>query len=111
MIAFSLLATAGTWFLPGAGMRPQVTRAPESLERQPQGLPPGLTLYGVIPPTESSPGIALLKEPDRPVVLVPEGTEYVEDLQVSRVLSDQVVLRRRGEELPFILRIAGSPSE
>lgn len=77
------------------------------------GLPAGLSLRGIIPPSGDSPGIALLKEPGRPVVLVTEGHEYAPDLRVVRVLQDRILIRQRGNGDDLILTLvdpsSGSP--
>jgi type II secretory pathway component PulC len=76
-----------------------------------KGLPTGLSLYGVIPASKEGPGIALLKEAKQPVVLVSEGHDYNADLSVAQIQPDQVVLRRRGESEPYVLRVAATMAE
>ena len=68
-----------------------------------------LVLQGVIPPSGTAPGIAILAEVGKPPHFVQEGTPYNEDIIVERVLPDHVVLRRKGDGLPIALPLTVLP--
>ena len=109
----SLLATLLAWVLPRTDAEELLLPVHATYAARPshaEGLPAGLTLHGIIPPAGGSPGIALLKEPGRPVVLVPEGHEYAPDLRVVRVLEDRIVMHQSGTHDDLILTLVDPSS-
>lgn len=104
----TLLATLLAWALPRTDAEELLLPVHATYAARPsqaEGLPAGLNLHGIIPPSGGSPAIALLKEPGRPMVLVPEGHEYAPDLRVVRILEDRIVIHHSGTNDDLVLSL------
>lgn len=115
VVIIGMVAVAALWLAEETGLLMVAPPAPKPTAQAatPDGLPLAplsrLVLQGVIPPSGTAPGIAILAEVGKPPHFVQEGTPYNADIIVERVLPDHVVLRRKGDGLPIALPLTVLP--
>lgn len=103
-----LVLVFGLWLAEDRGVLTVAQpRVAEAARAEPGPAPAGrLVLQGVIQAGGNAPGLAILAEPGRRPVLIPEGVSFNEDVRVEQVLADRVVLRQRGVEQPIVLMVS-----
>ena len=115
VVLIGIVAVAALWLAEESGLlmvappaqKPALSAA--TLDAPPLAPLSRLVLQGVIPPSGTAPGIAILAEVGKPPQFVQEGAPYNEDIIVERVQPDHVVLRRKGDGLPIALPLTVLP--